>query len=1258
MATVFLIPDATESSDWTNTGESSAHLCVDDPIGTPDDDSTYISGVRFDDLTRPIIRVGSGGTVYEYPGQANGEFGDVWGGESTIIRQTNPDGGAWTKSDLLDLQFGARIDNNVATEFNVWLSNSDSLSEIGESDPIDYVQIHWRGRTEGFALNQTVRITQLYVAIIYTPPVVPTGLKVENSTTDITDSTDRPGFKAVNRGLLANEMRVKIYNSSTYNNSTIIADSWWLGITGGGTVIQNNESPALRYDPSTWKNSGSAYLENSQIYYWDIAFGNSGTPGSTSIVTTPSFTGDPWTREWIDSDYNFRKKLTFDGSHAETPEGYVIDFTEQTGNRQIIATDAYHNGAIHPVGNMIAYYDGKTHVIYLGQNSSDFGGNFAISLVSYDHNTGLWGDTVKVASAHSSFDVHNFGVLAIDNDGYIHIFYGSHNSAQRYLRSDQPNITGSLPGETSKWIDPSTGLENEVNLISAGATYPQAFVIPETGRLYMMYRGNSNWKYSFVYTDDNGETWSSSHLFVEDTYNYTIGGVSSDYGVKYRVYIQHAIYDEEKQRLHCAISYTHNIAEAGGSTTDAELGIWYMYSDLDETDANTSGWTKGFNIFRWPSGSLAGYTDLDPVDFDKTPTQGDTTYTTYEGRETAIAFGADRNSRIFHTRMITTLTGDPIVQWCEGQKFYTSTDGVTPFYSERYVSSATFSGSLGYVDAIGTSGSWNIVDISDQTNLMLVTRHVCYGMMHDKDGAIHMFMPVDGKTYQHCKPNADLNRGIGVVTRKSELLNYLEVDDTLSFCDGDDSYIDLLPKVGGFFASGSFTSSTTLPADAKVIDVQVQAWVRRIPGASVLNTALFLEDESTQYSATPFLCNWDLETPIDRLEWRGNARVQNTWATNPVTTDAWTNAEAEAIGFGVKHGSTIGTLRVSKIVKRIHYTKAINDELFASEIYEIVSRDDGLTWTATELSRNSSVGVPPFSHKHKLTNNRIEIVWNSGPDIFYYNDDPYYKAKFTGQDFKMYYGDDEIDRVMDYANVQSTTVTFRTQDILPLDSSNSAKDYYIYYGNPNETVDPLGNPHNIYDFYENFEQHPEDFNINSSSEWTIMSGSAIVYSSPPDYQNKIFGGEKSIEFTNVETVIQHVLDTPLENIYVEGGMWVETVLSGLSYFAFVDDEDNTWEVGLGYGNELEEGGVGFDPFYGYVNPGSGSFRSTGELGPVGKTKVYSRFSAHVTPTSQSAWINDEYIVSGSAGSFTASIGTPTKLRLVVSDQTGGNGGPA
>lgn len=38
----YLYPDATDSNDWPLQGEASAHLCVDDDIAAPDDDTTYL----------------------------------------------------------------------------------------------------------------------------------------------------------------------------------------------------------------------------------------------------------------------------------------------------------------------------------------------------------------------------------------------------------------------------------------------------------------------------------------------------------------------------------------------------------------------------------------------------------------------------------------------------------------------------------------------------------------------------------------------------------------------------------------------------------------------------------------------------------------------------------------------------------------------------------------------------------------------------------------------------------------------------------------------------------------------------------------------------------------------------------------------------------------------------------------------------------------------------------------------------------------
>ncbi|MDI6901942.1 MAG: cell wall-binding repeat-containing protein [Anaerosomatales bacterium] len=101
-------------------------------------------------------------------------------------------------------------------------------------------------------------------------------------------------------------------------------------------------------------------------------------------------------------------------------------------------------------------------------------------VVAFDHTAGSWKGPVKVAenSLDLSRDMHGAPAMAIDNAGYIHIFYGAHNSTVRHLRSKQPRSI------ESGWYYDASGAPNLVGKYS----YPQPSLDADTGATHLFVR--------------------------------------------------------------------------------------------------------------------------------------------------------------------------------------------------------------------------------------------------------------------------------------------------------------------------------------------------------------------------------------------------------------------------------------------------------------------------------------------------------------------------------------------------------------------------------------------------------------------------------------------------------------------------------------------------------------------------------------------------------------------------------------------------
>ncbi len=126
---------------------------------------------------------------------------------------------------------------------------------------------------------------------------------------------------------------------------------------------------------------------------------------------------------------------------------------------------------------------------------------------AYDHDAGTWQGPVQVGENQlPSNDQHGNPSLLVDDDGYIHVWYGGHGhktSERVYARSAKPR-------DIAKWIHPE---------FDTKMTYPMPTVLGD-GTIAVMYRrgnhsmpGSDPWLYRF--SKDNGQTWSDPRVIVQ-----------------------------------------------------------------------------------------------------------------------------------------------------------------------------------------------------------------------------------------------------------------------------------------------------------------------------------------------------------------------------------------------------------------------------------------------------------------------------------------------------------------------------------------------------------------------------------------------------------------------------------------------------------------------------------------------------------------------------------------------------------------------
>ena len=166
----------------------------------------------------------------------------------------------------------------------------------------------------------------------------------------------------------------------------------------------------------------------------------------------------------------------------------------------------------HPAGEHV---DGITYVSYQGSNEDPY-------VAAYNHQTQKWSGPFKAGTSilgkdpTKKIDSHGKPTMIIDDEGYIHIFYGGHggvkalhgeNSLGGYHSGENRHAVSQKPFDITSWRD--------LNNITPFGTYNQA-VKMDNGDIYLFYRHGahrSDWVYQK--SSDNGLTFAAPVSFLK-----------------------------------------------------------------------------------------------------------------------------------------------------------------------------------------------------------------------------------------------------------------------------------------------------------------------------------------------------------------------------------------------------------------------------------------------------------------------------------------------------------------------------------------------------------------------------------------------------------------------------------------------------------------------------------------------------------------------------------------------------------------------
>jgi len=143
----------------------------------------------------------------------------------------------------------------------------------------------------------------------------------------------------------------------------------------------------------------------------------------------------------------------------------------------------------------VIHYEGshdRTYIVYGGENSHPM-------ITYYDHDTDTFATPIRISTHGKTDDCHSHPALAIDDDGYLYVFWGAHVSTLYMVKSLNPE-------DITSWDTEKT--------LSGSITYPQVFFIGDT--MYLFYRNGNDWVYRTSTDYQTDWTWSSETVVIDE----------------------------------------------------------------------------------------------------------------------------------------------------------------------------------------------------------------------------------------------------------------------------------------------------------------------------------------------------------------------------------------------------------------------------------------------------------------------------------------------------------------------------------------------------------------------------------------------------------------------------------------------------------------------------------------------------------------------------------------------------------------------
>ncbi len=155
---------------------------------------------------------------------------------------------------------------------------------------------------------------------------------------------------------------------------------------------------------------------------------------------------------------------------------------------------------LSPFNNPVAFYDNsggtsRTYVVYQG------GAGFLPIVTYYDHSAGSWAAPVQASNVNPIVgDGHGAPAILVGTDGFIHVVYGAHNTALKYLKSTSAR-------DITAWTRQGD--------IDASGVYPHLFRDGTTLRIFYRTSTLIGGDWGLRNSTDGGATWGAEQTILD-----------------------------------------------------------------------------------------------------------------------------------------------------------------------------------------------------------------------------------------------------------------------------------------------------------------------------------------------------------------------------------------------------------------------------------------------------------------------------------------------------------------------------------------------------------------------------------------------------------------------------------------------------------------------------------------------------------------------------------------------------------------------